>query len=98
MVIYITHTHTHTHTHTQHTHTHTTHTHTQEDDQKRLRHYSYPKMVKHLGNFKMDVSPGEFTASEIIVMLGENGTGKTTFIRLMAGLLKPDSGGECVYD
>ena len=53
-------------------------------------------MVKHLGNFKMDVSPGEFTASEIIVMLGENGTGKTTFIRLMAGLLKPDSGGECV--
>ena len=80
-----------------HTHTHThTHTHIQEDDQKRLRHYSYPKMVKHLGNFKMDVSPGEFTASEIIVMLGENGTGKTTFIRLMAGLLKPDSGGECV--
>ena len=51
-------------------------------------------MVKQLGNFRMDVSPGEFTASEIIVMLGENGTGKTTFIRLMAGLLKPDSGGE----
>ncbi len=33
---------------------------------------------------------GEFTDSEIVVMLGENGTGKTTFIRLLAGLIKPD--------
>ena len=51
-------------------------------------------MVKRLGSFEITVSPGDFTDSEIIVMLGENGTGKTTFIRLMAGFLKPDSGGE----
>merc|ERR1712000_752717 len=30
------------------------------------------------------------TDSEIIVMLGENGTGKTTFITMLAGLRKPD--------
>lgn len=36
------------------------------------------------------VDAGEFTDSEIVVMLGENGTGKTTFIRLLAGLIKPD--------
>ena len=50
-------------------------------------------MTKKLGEFEMVVKNGEFTDSEIIVMLGENGTGKTTFIRLMAGLLKPDIGG-----
>lgn len=53
----------------------------------------YPAMAKSLGQFSLEVEGGQFTDSEIIVMLGENGTGKTTFIRLMAGLLKPDSDG-----
>merc|ERR1712071_263936 len=33
-----------------------------------------------------------FTDAEIIVLLGENGTGKTTLIRLMAGSITPDAG------
>lgn len=40
--------------------------------------------------FILHVEEGAFTESEIVVMLGENGTGKTTFIRMMAGLLKSD--------
>jgi len=51
----------------------------------KTRHYSYPAMTKTLGNFKLTVQEGSFTDSEIIVMLGENGTGKTTFVRLLAG-------------
>jgi translation initiation factor RLI1 len=38
-----------------------------------------------------------FTDSEIVVMLGENGTGKTTFIRMLAGKLHPDEGGELKF-
>ena len=40
-------------------------------------------MTKTQGNFKLKVSEGEFTDSQIVVMLGENGTGKTTFIRML---------------
>lgn len=45
--------------------------------------YKYPTMSKTQGNFKLRVVEGEFTDSQIIVMLGENGTGKTTFIRML---------------
>ena len=51
----------------------------------KTRHYSYPAMTKTLGGFKLSVEGGSFTDSEIIVMLGENGTGKTTFVKLLAG-------------
>ncbi|CAI4216268.1 unnamed protein product [Parascedosporium putredinis] len=55
------------------------------------RSFKYPAMEKTLGNFKLKIDSGNFTDSEIIVMMGENGTGKTTFCRLLAGALKPDS-------
>ncbi|KAF7722319.1 Fe-S cluster-binding ribosome biosynthesis protein [Apophysomyces ossiformis] len=62
----------------------------QEEAVEKHRNYTYPNMTKTLGDFKLDVKAGEFTDSEIVVMLGQNGTGKTTFIRLLAGLLKAD--------
>ena len=52
----------------------------------------YPAFSKTLGTFALDVEAGSFSEAELIVMLGQNGTGKTTFIRLLAGLLKPDEG------
>ncbi|OAF72131.1 hypothetical protein A3Q56_00072 [Intoshia linei] len=65
-----------------------------EDEIKRLRNTKYPTLQITLGSFKLSVESGAFTDSEIIVMLGENGTGKTTFIRLLAGRLKADDGNE----
>ena len=54
--------------------------------------YEYPDMSKVLiapkkgTSFHLDVCEGNFSDSEIIVLLGENGTGKTTFIRMVREL------------
>jgi ATP-binding cassette subfamily E protein 1 len=56
----------------------------------RARGFEYPSMQKTLGGFHLTVNKGSFTDSEIVVMMGENGTGKTTFCKLLAGVEKPD--------
>lgn len=45
--------------------------------------FTYPRFTKEFHEFKLLVEEGYFKKSEIIVLLGENGTGKTTFIRLL---------------
>lgn len=65
-----------------------------EEEIKRLARYNYPAMKKRYNKFQLEIEAGSFTDSEIIVMLGENGTGKTTFIKMLAGRLEPDEGGK----
>lgn len=67
-----------------------------EEEVKRMNHYEYPAMMKTMGTFELNVEKGQFTDSEILVLLGENGTGKTTFIRMLAGNLPPDDGSESI--
>lgn len=61
-------------------------------EKERLKNlnYHYPDMTKTLGDFKININSGMFNASEIVVMLGQNGTGKTTMIKMLAGIHKPD--------
>ncbi|KAJ3263660.1 ATP-binding cassette sub- E member 1 [Chytriomyces hyalinus] len=68
----------------------------EEEQIDKHRRFRYPEMTKDLGQFHLTVREGGFTDSEIIVMLGENGTGKTTFIKMLAGILPPDDSSEHV--
>ncbi|XP_056844383.1 ABC transporter E family member 2-like [Raphanus sativus] len=45
--------------------------------------YKYPTMTKTQEIFRLKVTKGKFTYSQIIVMIGENGTGKTIFILML---------------
>ena len=40
-------------------------------------------MVKKQGGFTLTIDAGKFKTSQITVLLGENGTGKTTFIKML---------------
>lgn len=57
----------------------------------KTRDFSYPAMTKTLGGFKLEVEAGGFSDSEIVVLVGENGMGKTTFVQMLAGKYKPDN-------
>lgn len=61
-----------------------------KEENVKVAHFSYPAMEKTLGTFNLHINAGKFNSSEIIVMVGENGTGKTTFIRMLAGQIPPD--------
>ncbi len=53
---------------------------------------TWSNMVKHLGGFTLTVEPGKVHKGEVIGILGPNGIGKTTFIKLLIGELSPDEG------
>jgi ABC-2 type transport system ATP-binding protein len=54
-------------------------------------------LVKRFGEFvAVDRVSFEVRAGEIFALLGANGAGKTTTIRMLAGLLRPSSGGGTV--
>lgn len=44
-----------------------------EEEVKKMCMYKYPGMRKKMGEFELSIVAGEFTDSEIMVMLGENG-------------------------
>lgn len=52
----------------------------------------YEAMGKQFEDFTLQVMPGQVHQGEVIGVLGPNGIGKTTFVRLLAQDLEPDEG------
>jgi len=53
-------------------------------------HFSYPNKVEALKGVSITITDGEFVA-----IMGQNGAGKSTFVKHFNGLLKPSSGIVC---
>ncbi len=56
-------------------------------------YFEYPKMRKSFGKaFSLDIEGGSIYKGEIIGIIGENALGKSTFMKILAGEIKPDEG------
>jgi ATP-binding cassette, sub-family E, member 1 len=53
---------------------------------------SYSDLAKSFPSFHLKISAGRIRNGEIVGIIGANSLGKTTFMRMIAGLDKPDSG------
>jgi len=52
--------------------------------------WRYPALSKRLGSFSLRVEAGAISPTEIVLLLGRNGVGKTCFVQMLAGKLPAD--------
>jgi ATP-binding cassette subfamily E protein 1 len=52
----------------------------------------YGDISKRFRNFKLAVTGGRIKKGEVVGVLGPNATGKTTFVKILAGQIKPTKG------
>ena len=53
---------------------------------------SYPKLEKKYSSFSVSIEPGEVRKGDLLGIMGANARGKTTMMKMIAGVEKPDSG------
>ena len=53
---------------------------------------SWQGLKKTLGSFSLQAEEGTIHRAEVIGILGENGIGKTSFVKMLAGVIKADEG------
>ncbi len=53
---------------------------------------SYPLLEKKFPTFSVTIEPGKVSKGEVLGIMGANALGKTTFMKMIAGVEKPDSG------
>ncbi len=52
----------------------------------------YPKLEKKYSKFSVTIEPGKVSKGEVLGIMGANALGKTTMMKIIAGIEKPDVG------
>ena len=53
---------------------------------------NYPKLEKRFDSFSVTIEPGKVRKGEVLGIMGANALGKTTMMKMIAGVQKPDVG------
>ena len=53
---------------------------------------NYPKLEKKFDSFSVSIEPGRVRKGEVLGIMGANALGKTTMMKMIAGVQKPDVG------
>jgi ATP-binding cassette, sub-family E, member 1 len=53
---------------------------------------NYPKLEKKFDSFSVSIEPGKVRKGEVLGIMGANALGKTTMMKMIAGVQKPDKG------
>jgi ATP-binding cassette subfamily E protein 1 len=61
-------------------------------DEERPVLIEYGELIKRYAHFELRVAAGRIHEGEVVGVLGANSLGKTTFLKLVAGVEKPDEG------
>lgn len=64
----------------------------QRKDKTSTQVLTWTRITKKLGKFQLTVEPGSAYQGEVIGLLGPNGIGKTTFVKILAGEIEADEG------
>ena len=54
--------------------------------------FSYPELGKTFPSFSLDVRGGDVYKGEVVSIVGPNATGKSTFVKMIAGVEEPTTG------
>lgn len=66
---------------------------TPKDSKQQFLLTSWTDTTRKLGKFNLKADEGKIYKHDVVGVLGENGIGKTSFVKILAGVDKPDSGG-----
>ncbi len=53
---------------------------------------SWGNLKKEYPDFKLNVNAGSLSAGQVVGVVGQNMTGKTTFVKILAGVIEPSEG------